>query len=307
MAGCLMLVGIPGAGKSYYTSKILEEHPEYINMSSDKIRERLYGHYSIQGNPQTVFDTMHKETIEHLKNDEFVIFDATNVNRKKRIQFIQMVKPYADYVDCVVVWASIDTCLYRDSKREVPVSKQVIDKFLHSWNSPWYDEGFRRITFVNTEASSYKDFTNAYYNTLIDDMNIPHENPHHTLDVEDHCLSALAWTENNLKEKLVGFINYHRPITIAARFHDCGKPYTKSYKEDGDGNKVAHYYQHDNVGGYMVYGLFREKFENFDAVMCSWIVCNHMQPFFDSKYYNSMRPSDKALIDFIHEADLNSH
>lgn len=96
----------------------------------------------------------------------------------------------------------------------------------------------------------------------------------------------------------------------AAAYHDLGKPMTKSYKSDEEGKliPVAHYYQHDNVGGYLVYGCYADIEERLtDAIFVSWLVCNHMQPFFQSDYYKNMHPYYKEYIDKLHEADKAAH
>ena len=49
-------------------------------------------------------------------------------------------------------------------------------------------------------------------------------------------------------------------------------------------------------------GISKQK-----AITCSWIVCNHMEPYFNSKYYKSLTGMYKEWIDQLHEADVASH
>ena len=55
---CVILVGPPGCGKSTYGKKYAEEHANTIVLSSDQIREELYGDASIQDDPARVFTLM---------------------------------------------------------------------------------------------------------------------------------------------------------------------------------------------------------------------------------------------------------
>lgn len=57
----IMLVGIPGSGKSTYADKLVKDNPEIIVHSSDKLREELYGDSSIQGDNGKLFEELHKK------------------------------------------------------------------------------------------------------------------------------------------------------------------------------------------------------------------------------------------------------
>ena len=46
-----ILIGIPGSGKSTYAKEEHESNSNSVYLSSDKIREELYGNESVQGNP----------------------------------------------------------------------------------------------------------------------------------------------------------------------------------------------------------------------------------------------------------------
>ena len=46
-----ILIGLPGSGKSTYCKEKRELNSNSVYLSSDKIREELYGNESIQGNP----------------------------------------------------------------------------------------------------------------------------------------------------------------------------------------------------------------------------------------------------------------
>ena len=49
----IMMVGLPYSGKDYYIEH--NKHPDDIVVSSDEIREELYGDASVQTAPQKVF------------------------------------------------------------------------------------------------------------------------------------------------------------------------------------------------------------------------------------------------------------
>jgi hypothetical protein len=74
----------------------------------------------------------------------------------------------------------------------------------------------------------------------------------------------------------------------------------------------AHYYDHQNVGAYLAYGLFLSNDflpDHRMALACktSWYINMHMEPFFNSKFYNTLPTYEKHWIDVIHDADTRAH
>ena len=293
MTELTVLIGLPGAGKSTYAKEYIEKQVCSGNVfweycSSDRTRRKLYGDENIQGKPDTVFNTLHRDVETHLKRGTNVVYDATNVSRKNRKQIILLGKKYNCIVKGIVVWAPVDVCIERDSLRERTVGKAVIMKMLKRFEVPYFDEGFDRIEVHNT----IEDFNeNEYRTQLLDAMRIPHDNPHHTFDVDEHCFAAQAYARSKGMNSIV---------CEAALWHDVGKPLAKFFKESAT---TANYYNHDNIGGYLLLGFSEYTFLMF----IPWLVSNHMQPFFDSHYYRGLPESLKKYIDELHECDLNAH
>ena len=300
MQRVIMLVGLPGSGKSTYAKNLIQDENLKLNFnwklcSSDRTRLKLYGDEKIQGNPQTVFTHLHKEVEKALLDGYNVIYDATNVNRKSRKTLLQLTQKFDNVVtECHIIWSPYEVCIERDSQRDRTVGEEVIKKMLFRWESPFFDEGFSVIEFINT-AENFDPV--EYSNSMLEKMKISHENPHHCLDVLDHCTAVY---EDILKDKGETYLAH------AGMWHDIGKPMTKFFKTDESGKKetTAHYYNHDNVGGYLVYGCYGTVDEFYAAITVSWLVSNHMQPFFNSKYYRNLDEKLKKYIDRIHKADI---
>ena len=319
MAKLIILCGLPGSGKSHYAEEFKTIDDTFykgntVIHSSDAIREELFGDPSFQGDNAKVFELMHKRVKADLQAGKTVIYDATNVTRKARRGAINLAHPTNDTIECHIVWAEPEECLRRDSLRDRKVGPAVIDKMLRRWQSPWLDEGFDEVKIILNQ----KDFDQVkYISQATSDMHMPHQNPHHTLDVWDHCIQA----EENVGRQaspthdLISEETF-KILKTAARWHDIGKPYTKGFKADKETGEIdythAHYYDHHMVGGYLAYGLFLSQHfitdaEIQDVAFISWIICNHMEPFFNSSYYRTL-PSDlKKVINIIHEADLAAH
>ena len=287
----ILLVGIPGSGKTTYAKNYIEQNSDTIHLSSDAIRKELYGDEAIQGNPGDVFALMQKRAVEALNEGYDVIYDATNIARRDRASIISICPKFAK-IEAHIIWAPIETCIERDATRDRTVGKAVIDKMLKRFQAPYYDEGIDEIIIIRPDFWDWDGHN--YAEQCFIDMRIPHDNPHHTLDVIDHCWEAQEYlfNKNVTNEDLV----------FATLRHDIGKPYVKAFI-DSKGNpcEQAHYYQHQCVGAWMSYG--------FGSITpySAWLISVHMDPFLNTKYYKSLPAFLKKDVDLLHEADLNAH
>lgn len=282
-----MLVGVPGSGKTSYAKSVADVNT--IHISSDAIRKELYGDENCQDDHSRVFTIMHERTLSALRNGYSVIYDATNITRKSRLSILKQLPAYVEK-KCIIVWAPIDKCIGRDACREKTVGVEVINKMLQRFEAPFYDEGFDSIEVHYSSEYSVKDYFVSYQNAL----KIPHDNPHHTADVAEHCRLC---GDGLLDQELPSVVKF------AGYVHDIGKPYTKTFvNTKGETTEIAHYYGHQAVGAWISYGLRHE-----DAITLAWLISTHMAPMIGQKYYNSLDPLYKNWIDTLHSADMGAH
>lgn len=288
----IILVGIPGSGKTTYANKYIEKVNLFaVHLSSDLIRKELWGDESIQGDNNEVFSLMQSRAIEALNNGKDVLYDATNMTRKDRSYIISLCPKFAQ-IEAHIIWAPIETCIERDAARERTVGKKVIDKMLKRFEAPYFDEGIDEIKIItpdNFDSVSYLD-------DCFEAMKIPHDNPHHTLNIFDHCGKASEYIDS-----------YDEfAVAIAAILHDVGKPYTKEFMDRrGNLSETAHFYQHHCVGAWMSYGALKRRLEI--APYVAWLISVHMDPFLNTKYYRKLPPYLKEKVDLLHEADRKAH
>ena len=84
----IMMVGLPGSGKSTHAEELSKRLDAVIH-SSDALREELTGDINNQNNNELVFQTLHKRIKEDLINGKNCIYDACQVKRKDRMSFLQ--------------------------------------------------------------------------------------------------------------------------------------------------------------------------------------------------------------------------
>lgn len=296
----MMITGLPGSGKSTwikeYVGACLENYDLKIKVfSSDKIREELYGDEAIQGNPSDVFDIMKTRTLQALKEGYNVIYDATNITRKNRRSILSQIPKDIEKI-CCIVWARIETCVSRDARRIRSVGESVILKMVKRFETPWYDEGFDKIQFINTDTSLYD-----YEVDIVPKLNIPHDNPHHPGLISEH-ISRVEEEARKLEDDNDCDLNT-AILSYMAKYHDVGKIYTKTFiNSKGEKTDVAHYYDHQNVSAYITLGLIHDSDAN---ILISWLVNLHMEPFFnESKYYRNVEEKFKRYIEKFHELDV---
>lgn len=233
MSKLIVMVGLPGSGKSYYANKLLEEatNPTVI-LSSDNYREKLFGDENDQTHNEQVFKMLYQDMRKYLISHVDVIFDATNTSLKSRLRIMQEVEGIECDKEAYVICTPIEKCIDQDKNRERSVGEEVIWKFVRSFQCPQTYEGFWKIHLLGTKEYDGKALGKIYTKML----QFNQGNPHHIYNLFEHC-SRLAryWPENSVEEK-------------AAFIHDIGKLFTRSVDENG----VSHYYNHDSIGAYYV-------------------------------------------------------
>ena len=105
MSKLIIIVGLPGSGKSTYAKSIMDPEGRIQYCSSDKVREDLYGDESIQGDSNKVFRVLHNNVKNFLDRGYDVIYDATNVTRKSRRTIINEARKYCNRIEAHIVWA----------------------------------------------------------------------------------------------------------------------------------------------------------------------------------------------------------
>lgn len=237
VAKLIMMVGISGSGKSYYANKIAEKENGVV-FSSDALRAELYGDENDQSHNQEVFNELHKRIRNHLREGGVAIYDATNLNMKRRMAFLQELKRIPCEKEAVLVLASRDKCIEQNDARERKVPHSVIDKQIKQFQCPQKFEGWDNIRFAFEKLDDCLEV-----DELLDRCDIPHDNPHHKLNIKEHMVAAASMKDIHMNDVIV---------VLAAKYHDIGKPFCKEFKDSrGNPSESAHYYNHHNVSAYL--------------------------------------------------------
>lgn len=121
----VLLVGIPGSGKTTLAQKLIGRGYECLN--ADSIRKELYGDEAEQGDPQKVFTIFFKRLDEVLLRNADIVIDNTNLNFKHRKPILDRAIK-AGYKD-IQLWlldVPLDVCLERNKARNRTVSEDIV-------------------------------------------------------------------------------------------------------------------------------------------------------------------------------------
>lgn len=149
MAKLIMLIGIPGSGKTTHSKELSEKYNAKV-ISSDRVRQTIVG---IKEND--VFPTVYRLCIEELKEDRNVILDATHITPKVRKRSFDTLDEYGVPYEKVAYYFTtpVEVCVERVAKRnqdpnELFLPLEVIYSYGKNIVEPSKSEGFEEIYII---------------------------------------------------------------------------------------------------------------------------------------------------------------
>lgn len=263
-----VLVGVAGSGKSTYAKELAEELGGMTTIiSSDEYRKKLFGSLkegNKEGNSAVVFEMMHKDLralveMGSLLGVENVIYDATNINRRRRralyrnvkawsnnaieVEIIYFSRPlsYLFQTNSLRITSDVDKSIPFSRIRQMYINLQV--PRIGSDCDSFRVEGTQM--FSTTPVIPLKGSVAKTYALATDAMRMeltslfePHDcAPHHLERIDEHIEMCV---ENVVKEG--GDLS----LVTVALFHDLGKSVSKKMVEK-NGTTKATYQGHANV------------------------------------------------------------
>ena len=136
----MMLCGLPGCGKSTFSERLVEETGAVV-CSSDALRWELFGDEDEQTQNQKVFSELERGVKENLMAGQSVIYDAANINSKRRKAFLQEIKHIQCEKICYVLATPLEVCYRNNRTRKRFVPEDSIRRMQMAWTTPGYFEG----------------------------------------------------------------------------------------------------------------------------------------------------------------------
>lgn len=310
MSTIYVTVGMPGSGKSHWA----ETHKEELNAvvhSSDSIRAELLNDVNDQSKNELVFKILHQRIKDDLRAGKNVIWDSTNLNRKRRIHFLNNeLRDISCEKICVLFATPWEQCLANNFARDRQVPEEVLCRMYKSFEVPGYAEQWDDIQIVWWD---YKDMVGFEYDINIDInkwCEISHNNPHHALSIGEHLLVAYDYMKYKTDDER---------LIVSALLHDCGKPDVKAFVDSkGEECDIAHYYNHESVSAYKSLFYLRNmnpEWSDKDILYVSLLINLHMRAHTSWKQSGKAKDKDRRLfgndvmreLELIFKADLAAH
>jgi len=149
------LIGLPASGKSTFAQQLAEiEGSRYEIISTDRIREQLFGDEIVQGDWRQVEAEVMSRIKKAIASGKYIIYDATNLKRSWRMDWLEKVAAATGEEFACVAWylsTPVETCKKWNLSRQRQVPEIVIEKMSSSIAAfpPDVAEGFVAVHQIN--------------------------------------------------------------------------------------------------------------------------------------------------------------
>ncbi len=148
MPHLIFLIGLPASGKSYSAQKMLAEKPQRQLISTDAIREKLFGDESIQGSWLAIEKEIRQQFVQAVQQEKEAIYDATNAQRRHRREAIALARSVG-FTSLTGIWIDtpVQLCIERNQRRHRQVPEDIIWRMSRQLNDapPSVEDGFDRL------------------------------------------------------------------------------------------------------------------------------------------------------------------
>lgn len=309
-----VLIGLPGVGKLTWAAENFNTEQIY---SSDQYREKLYGDVNDQSHNSEVFDALYRDLENEMikRNYHEIVFDATNINIKRRKHIIDMAHKHNVVIEASVFTEPLSTILDRNRQRDRQVPEESITQKYKTFRVPVLTEEWDGVTYwsnatvlhrpivVKLSGKKWYDEVVALVNSgrLQSMLGFDQHNPHHTLDLWQHT------------HKLIHHLHKHDAdwrLLLAGLYHDVGKLETQTFDDDG----VAHYYGHQYVSTQIAVQELCDIVDAEDLLHITSLIHYHMDPYNCKTVIDvgklARRLNHPTLLQdllILHEADQAAH
>lgn len=162
LAGLLLLIGLPGSGKSTWATKTLDTVPGGRLISTDHIRADLFGNEAVQGPWLLVWREVQRrfqQAVIQISQAQlqYVIYDATNTARRQRRRVLDLARAVG-FAPPIGIWFDppLAVCLARNAQRDRNVPEEIIFKMQRQLQGapPHVNEGFRRLYHIDSNRNN---------------------------------------------------------------------------------------------------------------------------------------------------------
>ena len=134
----IVLSGVPGSGKSYFSNALKSEINEGVYViSSDQLRYELLGDQRDLSQDEKIWKRFYELTKEYAKKkDAIVVLDATNAKKIYRLDNIKPYKELYDEIDLIYFQLDKETVLKQNKERDNPIPEEALLRLINEFELP---------------------------------------------------------------------------------------------------------------------------------------------------------------------------
>lgn len=138
----VVLSGVPGSGKSYFSNALREDKEKHVYIiSSDQIRKEICGNQQDLSQDPLVWKIFYSLIKTYSEDKEgIVILDATNAKKEYRLDLIKPYRELYDEIDLVCFHIDKDLVLKQNKEREFPIPECALLKLIDAFEMPDKEE-----------------------------------------------------------------------------------------------------------------------------------------------------------------------
>ncbi len=161
MSKLVVLSGVPGSGKSYFTSllKAKYNNGHYYVVSSDALRDMVGGSVQNFDNDKLIWKMYYElPKVYAYDSEAVVVMDATQTRKEYRTEVMKQFKGIFDEIDLVMFTIDKETIKEQNVNRVWVVPDHAMDKFFDEFSQPLDDDEiafFNHIYFIRGKDDFY--------------------------------------------------------------------------------------------------------------------------------------------------------
>ena len=148
----VVLSGVPGSGKSYFSSALRENKERHVYViSSDQIRKDITGDQRDLSQDELVWKIFYSLVKTYSDDqDGIVVLDATNAKKEYRLDNIKPFRDLYDNIDLVCFQIDKQLVLKQNKEREFPIPEDALLRLIDAFEVPDEEEKafFNHIDFI---------------------------------------------------------------------------------------------------------------------------------------------------------------
>ena len=148
----IVLSGVPGSGKSYFSNALMQDKEKHVYIiSSDQLRKEITGNQQDLSQDELVWKLFYSLARSYSEDKEgIVVLDATNAKKIYRLDNIKQFKGLYDEIDLVCFQISKDLVIKQNKEREFPIPEDALLRLIDAFEIPDEEEKefFDRIDII---------------------------------------------------------------------------------------------------------------------------------------------------------------